>query len=341
MSYQHFPWRRIIVILLISIFYWSGVSRVPFHPDETTQIYMSSDFELFFQNPLSLAWQPDEPLSSRMQYRLLDAPLTRMAIGLGRFLTRQTALAKDWNWSETWQANQANHALPDAKLLLISRLSTAWVFPLSLLLIFLIGERIGGQPAGWVSMLLFASNALILLHTRRAMAEGFLAFTILLFLKEITNQTSKEWRLGCISALAVCAKQSTVVLFIIGLLYVFINHKDMRASIGNRFTKATIFSGIFLALFFFFNPFLWSHPISALQASVNERNNLLSRQIETIAAASPNMALQTYSQRSAGLIARLFLSAPAIEDIRNYHEDLFPVASAYLSSPLNRLFTGL
>ena len=39
----------ITFILIASLIYLAGVNSVPFHPDESTYIYMSSDFQMFFQ----------------------------------------------------------------------------------------------------------------------------------------------------------------------------------------------------------------------------------------------------------------------------------------------------
>jgi hypothetical protein len=39
-----------IAVSLFSVGYLNGIKVVPFHPDETTQIFMSADFFTFFQS---------------------------------------------------------------------------------------------------------------------------------------------------------------------------------------------------------------------------------------------------------------------------------------------------
>jgi hypothetical protein len=44
-----FPWQKVILailFLLILWFYFTGIPSVPFHPDESTQIFMSSDVSI-------------------------------------------------------------------------------------------------------------------------------------------------------------------------------------------------------------------------------------------------------------------------------------------------------
>ena len=55
--------------------YLSRLAAVPFHPDESTQLYMSRDFDTLVlqRDPAALAWTPDQPLTPEARYRLLDA----------------------------------------------------------------------------------------------------------------------------------------------------------------------------------------------------------------------------------------------------------------------------
>ena len=163
-------WFLYLFVLVVTIFYLGGVQSVPFHPDESTAIFMSSDFETFFSKPSSLFWNPNNEQDLRQHYRELDAPLTRYLIGFGRWVTGQPATTNDWNWSASWDSNQQSGALPDPRLLLIARLSVAILFPFDLLLIFDAVRSMGNQLTAWASVILFVLNALILLHTRRAMA---------------------------------------------------------------------------------------------------------------------------------------------------------------------------
>ena len=125
-------WSVLLAITLLSILYWSGLQAVPFHPDESTNIFMSGDLSFALKNPGSLFWQPERPIDLRMHYRLLDPPTSRYLVGIGRSLSGFSALPADWDWSKTWQQNRAAGALPDEGLLTASRRAAALFFPFSL-----------------------------------------------------------------------------------------------------------------------------------------------------------------------------------------------------------------
>jgi len=99
-------WALILTILLITAFYFAGISEVPFHPDESTQLFMSADLEQLFTRPEKLFWHPNWEQDSRQKYRAVDAPLTRYLIGVGRLTAGLDAPSVDWNWSLDWRANQ-------------------------------------------------------------------------------------------------------------------------------------------------------------------------------------------------------------------------------------------
>ena len=160
-------WVILFAILFLTIVYLSGIPEVPFHPDESTQLFMSADIDLFFTDPSSLFWQPENEQDLRQHYRELDAPLTRYLVGIGRQITHQLPIPADWDWSASWEKNKVNGAVPEPGLLQIGRLSISIFFPFSLYFLFKIMQKISGSFAAWMSVFFFASNALILLHTRR------------------------------------------------------------------------------------------------------------------------------------------------------------------------------
>ena len=92
-------WLFILLLPTLSVFYFWGLSKVPFHPDESTQLYMSADYEQITTKPFAMAWEENDSASSFTRYRLLDAPLTRYLLGFGRTLFSLPALPSDWDWS--------------------------------------------------------------------------------------------------------------------------------------------------------------------------------------------------------------------------------------------------
>jgi len=94
-------WIIHVICLFLTLFYLWGMDFVPFHPDESTQIFMSEDSFDFIKDPFSLSYSPDSDLSSKIIYRAIDMPLTRYLIGFARFITNSPGLQSDWDWALT------------------------------------------------------------------------------------------------------------------------------------------------------------------------------------------------------------------------------------------------
>ena len=322
-------------LCLITFLYFQGVAEVPFHPDESTYIFMSADWEAYISHPLSLAFQESDK-SIRQRYRLIDPPLGRYLVGISRSLAGFSAVNVDWDWSLTWDENNKAGALPSQNLLNAARYGPAALFPFSLLLMYLTGWRLGGRFLGWTAMLFLATNALVLLHTRRAMSESGLVFAICLFFAFLAFNRSHPWLNAVPLALMACAKHSTLPLVLIGFLAIFLYTKK-----SHLFKQITGFLATFLAIFVLLNPFLWSNPLEALQAAVRDRQDLLVRQTYEFSLAQPDAVLNAPWKSTLSLVANLFITPPAIADVGNYLAETNVSAQIYLSDPVNRLFRDI
>jgi len=206
------------VIAILCLAFISGLITVPFHPDEATNIYMSSDFTELSEDPAGLIWRSGQPFDLKTHYRLVDPPLTRYLIGFVRTILNVQPLKSDWDWSISWELNAAMGALPSTSQLLAGRLVSAIVFPFSLLLVFLLGRQIHSQQAGWAALFFFATSSLVLLHTRRAMAEPALVFFCLLSLWIIIRHPNHPWLSAIPLTLAFNAKYSAAPLILVGVI---------------------------------------------------------------------------------------------------------------------------
>ena len=330
-----------LVILALTLAYLAGLAGIPFHPDESTQLFMSADVDTLFSRPADLFWSAAHEQDARQIYRELDAPLARYLIGVGRNIAGLPALPVDWDWSKSWDANQAAGALPDARLLLVGRLSVAILFPFSLFFIFKSGLSIGGSVMGWAALLLLAANPLVLLHTRRAMAESGLIFTIPLFLWALTKPIKPAWLIAIPAALVFCSKQSAGVLVLVGLAFLLREGFQQKHTLSKLIVDLALFGLAFVVVVVVFNPFLWSNPIQASLAAINARQTLLNNQVAAMGAVRPDMVLGSFPQRLLGLVAQLFITRPAIADIGNYLAQTNSAEVAYFSSPFNQLLGGL
>ena len=327
-------------LVLYSLFFFGGVRQVPFHPDESTYLYMSSDFERFFSQPGDLFWVPGDH-SDQQRYRLVDAPLIRYILGAGRSLAGLPSLPADWDWSKSWDQNRVAGALPDPKLLTVGRTTISVFLPLSLILIYLIG-RISQHPlAGLFSAFLLGSNALVLLHGRRAMAEGILLFGITLFIFCLYYSDKNLWLPAVSAALAFNAKHSAIALFPVGLLAVSM----LPTPAGGKFRKFVrnpfLFSITFLIIILALNPVLWKNPIGAARAMIAARSDLLDRQVSFARQVAPQQVMETPPQRLAVLLTHLFVSPPIFAEAGNYLANTAESERIYMSLPSNNLFRGL
>jgi hypothetical protein len=329
------------LIGLFTAFYLWGVEAVPFHPDESTYLYMSSDLETLFKAPTSMIWQPENEGDRRQHYRVIDAPLTRYLLGGGRILAGQPALAADWDWGKSWAENQEAGALPENALLKTGRVTVILVLPVSLLLIFLIGRAISGRYTGLLAVILLGLNALALLHNRRAMAESTLTVAILFAIWSFTQAERRPWLAGLAMALAFNAKHSALALLPVGLLAACWIPRSMDNRLHRSIRGGAAFLLIFGLVTFALNPYLWRDPLEALQATWSARQDLLASQLSHTARLAPTQILVTPMERAAALLANVYYTPLSFSEVGNYIENTAPSEQVYRAMPLHTLFRGL
>ncbi len=334
-------WGVYFVIGVISIAYWFGLGKVPFHPDEQTQIYMSGDLEQLFSQPTQLFWQPNHHQDLRQRYRELDPPLTRWLIGIGRLIAGLPAPDVDWNWTKDWDGNQASGALPSPMLLLVSRLSVAILFPISLLLMFQIGFSLGGKPIAWLTMLTLAGNALVLLHTRRAMAESALLGTAILTLWAIGQIRHKTYWLAIPAALAFNAKYLNAPLIFVCLLAIFYPLDRNHLSLKSRIFRIIHFLFLLMSVTLILNPFLWSSPWKAVQDAWQLRKELVNEQVIAYSSSNQDFVRDTIPKRAFNLMVNIFINRPAIADVANYIQNTRAAEDIYFSNPFTWFSRGI
>lgn len=324
---------------MVGYYLW-GVSRVPFHPDESTQLFMSADFDRLLADPTSMAWEPDAT-STISRYRSLDAPLTRYLLGMGRTLFSLSALSTDWNWSLDWNENIRYGAHPDEELLSVGRLTIACLFPITLILLYLTGTSINGRFTGIIMVLVIGVNAVVLLHTRRAMAEGALLFGVAFTLYAFISADKRPALTGLAIALAFNAKQSAIALLPVGLLAVcWIPERIPRKSSRITF-NISLYLATFIITTALLNPILWRHPLLAARATIEERQDFLVSQIEDVNILAPGQLLETPVERTAILLAQLFLTPPMFSEVGNYQAETSQAEVLYLDTPGHMLGRNL
>ncbi len=332
----------LIILAAISIGYLSGLPAVPFHPDESTQLFTSGDVEIFLNRPADLYWRAEKEDDLRQRYRELDAPLTHTILAIGRWFAGQPALPVDWDWGKTWQENDQAGALPSPSLIQAGRMAMAMLFPFSVLFLFLATRRATNEFTAWVAALLLAGNALVLLHTRRAMAEGALLFTLTFSMWVIVKAEKRPWLVAIPAALAFCSKQTLAALAPAGLLAalwpLLVTSTLSRKQKGLWILGQVALFGIsFAVIVLLLNPFLWSQPIPAAQAAFRARQALAAAQT----ADRPDQALNSSGRKLIGLAGSVYLTPPIIAETGNYLENTKTAEEAYLANLFHRLFRSL
>ena len=333
---KSFPWIKsllLVFFVLVCLVYFSGVSSVPFHPDENTQIYTSADVSQWIQNPLSLAYTQPDTVDARMRYRLIDSPVSRTLIGLGFWLSGKNPVPVDWDWSKSWEENNQSGALPNPDVLLTARWSVVWMFPISCLFLFLTANKLGGWGAAVLSILLLSTNALILIHTRRAMAESAMICLLCTSVWGLLCIDKRIWIAAIPIGLVINSKQTTFPLLGVGLLDIFLR-PGYRVANLKRLTQASFFMATILIICWVLNPVYWKSPFSALQAGLDFRTNL-SDQMKSDYRSSFNPL-----EQFAVLIGQVFVEPPAIADVGNYKNDTLVQEKHYFLNPINNLFRG-
>ncbi len=326
-------------ILVILFLFWD-VSSIPFHPDESTQLYMSSDFQKLLHSPGQLAWTPENP-DPRAIFRLLDAPLSRYLIGFGLALSHLPPLPANWDWSKTWADNNTAGAVPAEQVLKIGRLVTTSLIPLSMLFLFLTGRALGGKLTGWLAGIFLGLNMLVLLHGRRAMAESALLMGISLALWGFLHGDRYPWLAGLGAALAFNAKQSALALAPIGLLSVIWIAEESDRVNKRRLVNILQFCGVYLVIFLLLNPFVWKHPVPALQASWQSRQDLLNRQVNESLPGEIEQNQLSIARRSLLMVANLYIIPPQFQEVGNYRSQTESQERDYLAGFGHQLGRGI
>lgn len=324
--------------LLFVVFYLSGIPGIPFHPDESTYLYMSGDLEAVFHNPLRLGYNPQTADDPRQRYRLLDAPLSRLAIGFARRLAGYAALPVDWDWALTWEENAAAGALPEPGLLLAGRLASSTLALLGLFCLYFTGRGMDRPLTGFLAAGFLSLNALYWLHARRAMSEGPLLFGVCLAMWGLIEGERRPWLAGLGAAIALNAKQSTLVLVPVGLLAVlWLVDTPVERRGKQRWANLVQYAAVFIVVTLALNPWLWRQPGSALKIAVGLRRNLLAYQVRNIASFAPHQVLEGAGPRLLAAGYNLFVAPLSFAELGKYRTATAASETTYLSNPLHSL----
>ncbi len=324
-----FDWTAIALIIVLAVFYAWTLMDIPFHPDESTHLYMSKDLSSYFQNPLELAWDGDLPPGEEERIRAIDAPLANYLIGVVRGIFSVPALEADWDWRLSWEENQAAGATPSREQLLFARAALTAVLPFCLWFFYrALSKNLSGTGT-LVGTLLLGLHPLLFLHGRRAMSEALLLLGICFFLWAATRDQRNPWLIGFSLGLAVGAKHSAIALLPAGILSVILipGLTQNLKKAGGGLLKLSLVLFITTLLL---NPFYWKRPLSSLQAGLKARFELTAEQREDYLGPDAGGLKITIP----GLILNIYYLDLQTEEAGNYLSRTNQAKQEYLANGL-------
>jgi 4-amino-4-deoxy-L-arabinose transferase-like glycosyltransferase len=277
---------------LLVIYILSGTDLVPFHGDESTQIYMSRDYAYqFLERDMGKLYYNLNPSNvAEQELRLLNGTVSKYLIGLAWHVRGFTPLDinEQWDWGADWNYNQTTGHAPSDNLLQVARAPSAVLLAGGVILIFVIGWQVGGLPTAYFASLYYALNPALLLNGRRAMMEGsFTFFSLLTVLTAIWLLQRPSWRstlaLGIAGGLAIASKHTAIftvgAIFFACAIYIFTRTirtwRVVPVLIYLRSVLAAILVGL---VFLLLNPAWWGDPLGRAGTVLHLREDLLKGQ---------------------------------------------------------------
>ena len=295
--------------------------------------------DVLFTAPGSLFYHAETTLSPEQRYRLIDAPLPRTIIGISRGIFHLPPLKSDWNWSLSWEENKTNGALPTNYLLLVSRLGLAVFVPLGLVFFYLTLKGVVNWPISLLVTVVLGMNAIFLVHTRRAMAEGLSFCTYFAFIFLIIRKPEKAFLIGILAGLAFQAKQTTLPILFVPVIIWIINGIKCNQKLLILW-KILVFCGAIFITYYVLNPVAWKDPFHVAVLQIQHRLAFSQAQAAEYQAISSSLAVTTFPSKLAAWLANTFFATPAFYDIGNYSKELAQAILIYGSNILHRLFSG-
>ena len=293
--------RRLIDALWLAVLGWyivAGAGAAPFHGDESTLIFMGSDyFYLFEDGELdTMLYDGDWRIRPMEQHlRLVNGTVSKTIYGW--LAARQGFGARDlnqpWRWSRDVAENIALGRVPEAKLLHAARTVSAMQMALAMVCFFAFSRLTLNRPTAYLASAFFALHPAILVNGRRAMMEGshLLGMMLVLLAAAWLVRERRNWQyllLGVASGLAIAAKHPNA--FVVALVFLAVAAvividawRGRKGDILKRMTGLAWLgaAGIMtLLVFIALNPAWWQDPVDAAFAVLHERFKVLGGQVD-------------------------------------------------------------
>lgn len=231
----------ILWLAALMVYVVAGYKKVPFHGDEATLLFMSSDYYYLVQtrdiDPLLYTSTPVEP--SEQELRIINGTVGKMAMALAWDAAGLTIhdINEQWVWEWSLEQNQVLGHMPGDALLHAGRLSSALLAAASVVGVFLVARLAARRRiAAWGASLIYATTPAVLINGRRSMMEGsmlcFTVFTVLAAVLIAREQKRPSPRpgvligwyalLGVMGGLAIASKHNALMIVVVVFLAVLV-----------------------------------------------------------------------------------------------------------------------
>ncbi len=329
----------------------AGTVEVPFHGDESTQIYMSRDYAYQFidRDYNKLAYDPNPVSPTEQELRLLNGTVNKYLIGLAWHANSMSIndVNEQWDWGADWNYNQQNGHAPSSMLLMAARWPSALLLATGVMMIFALGRALGGTWTPYVGSLYYALNPALLLNGRRAMMEGsFIFFSLLVVLVGIWLLEKPSLRrgilLGLVSGFALASKHTAI--FTVGavfaavllyLIYQSVRSEDDYSVVDYVLLPyLAIAAAITFGTFFTLNPAWWGDPAERAQTVLQLRENLLAGQTAAFGGYA------NFGEQLGGFLRQSFIVTPQYYEIASWQGYIGDQISRYEASTWRGVSVG-
>jgi len=321
----------LLIIILFSL-YCITLNTVPFHPDEATYLFKSTDVKSIIANPFSLSFHKQDNITPKIHYRLIDPPMNSLLIGLATQISQKHTIFSDWDWTSSWEANLHAGNLPETQSVLIARISLLLFFPFSCFFLYQMVSKLIHHQAGLLAVLFYALNPLILLHSRRAMSEGIFLFFVCFMLWLILDQKKHIYGVPIVFTFCLNSKHTALFLLPMYFLYYFFMAYQQKKAFWIK--AASSFIGIPLILTYLLNPVAWQDPVNTLQAALHERTELTRSTQAFLTKYYPEKIQPSTLVRFILINYHTFFEPVALDDVGNYRIEQQTSFDRYTSIPL-------
>ena len=293
--------RRLIDALWLALLSWyivAGAGMAPFHGDESTLIFMGSDyFYLFEDGELDTMFYDGDwrvrPMEQHL--RLVNGTISKTIFGWLASMQGYTAaeLNTPWSWSRDVAANIALGRVPETDLLRSARVASALQLALATVGFFAFVKLIFDRPTAFLASAFFALHPAILVNGRRAMMEGshLLGMMLVLLAAAWLLRGRRRWQfalLGVVSGAAIAAKHPNA--FVVALVFIAValtltldawrGRKEQWLNHATGLGYLAASGALALFMFIALNPAWWREPADAAFAVMRERFKLLEGQVK-------------------------------------------------------------